>query len=148
MKVIFLDHQWTMYLKNHKNDRILDDFDEKAINILNKILDITNSEIVISSDWKFWVSLEEMQIFYKKQNILKCPISYTGFYEPYEIDIIAKQRSQEIKNWLKENQFIEKWVAVDDLDMRNYLDNFVYISNKTEGITQLGIMEKIIEYVK
>ena len=37
-----------------------DNFNEKAINVLNEILEETGAEIVVSSDWKNWCSVEEM----------------------------------------------------------------------------------------
>lgn len=100
-------------------------------------------EIVVSSDWKYWVSLEEMGEFYQKQGILKKPIGYTPKTDIYTWDIYPKQRAHEIKTWL-ENTTVEKWVAIDDLDMRPYLDHFVWIDKPTEGILQEGACEYLL----
>ena len=101
-------------------------------------------EIVVSSDWKLWVSLEEIQFFYKKQGILKSPISYTSYLDRINGISIAQHRSQEIMNWLKDKN-IDKWVSVDDIDMKRYLEHFVYISDPNIGIKNIGIKYKILE---
>jgi hypothetical protein len=101
-------------------------------------------EIVISSDWKYWVTLEEMQMFYEKQGIVKKPIAYTPKTLVYSKNNYPKQRSVEIKNWLILNK-VKKWVAIDDLNMCKYLDNFIWIDEPEKGLKQSGVTEKIIE---
>ena len=143
MKVIFLDHQWTMYLKQHPNIGKLDFFDKEAINVLNEIIEKTNAEIVVSSDWKLWVKLEEMKQFYLKQNI-KEPISYTKYFNN---GVNAEKRANEINIWLEEHKEVTNWVAIDDLDMRSYLTNFAWIYEKEQGIKQKGIKEIILSFL-
>ena len=141
MKVIFLDHQGVMYLKRHPNPGSLDNFDKNTIQVLNSILqEDPEIEIVISSDWKYWVTLEEMTTFYRNQG-LKQPIAYTPktiqYTHPYE-----KCRAAEIKKWLESNS-VTAWVAIDDLDMRPYLQNFVW-TDPSQGLLQEGIKDKIL----
>jgi len=147
MKVIFLDHQGVMYIKRHPNPGTLDVFDSDAVRILNSILKADPSiEIVVSSDWKYWVSLERMRDFYKEQGIIKEPYDYTPkteFYSnPYE-----SFRAKEIMSWL-ENNNVEAWVSIDDLDMRSYLKNFVWIDKPNEGISQKGAIDALLEYLR
>jgi hypothetical protein len=97
----------------------------------------------VSSDWKYWCSLEEMGDFYEKQGILKRPIGYTPKTDIYIWDTYPKQRAHEIKTWL-ENNTVEQWVAIDDLDMRPYLDHFVWIDKPSEGILQEGAVNVIM----
>jgi len=146
MKVIFLDHQGVMYIKPHPNPGTLDNFDSKSINILNSILKADSSiEIVVSSDWKYWVSLEKMREFYTEQGIIKEPYDYTpktGLYgSPYE-----SFRAKEINAWLQ-NHNVDAWVSIDDLDMRPYLKNFVWIDRPTEGISQKGASDALLQYL-
>ena len=77
MKVIFLDHDgviclhdnWGTRLKKQKEwgkrrlsmgpleiplEYRFDNFDKKAVEVLNSILEKTGAEIVVSSDWKRW----------------------------------------------------------------------------------------------
>jgi hypothetical protein len=69
--------KWSKYLK--KNPECMseadapvevrfDNFDGKAISVLNKILEETSSEIVVSSDWKKDATLEELGEYYIKSS--------------------------------------------------------------------------------
>ena len=158
MRVIFVDHWGVLCLANkhgreHKKNDFpntsemhthgkLIDFDKNAVNVLNSLL-TKDLEIVISSDWKKWCSLEEMKIFYTLQGIIKQPIDYTPNLRGKNI---FESRSLEIKEWLKMNK-VDKWVSIDDLYLGEYLTNFVWISKTDEGITQKGIKENILIYI-
>ena len=158
MKILFLDHWGTICLadkhgrEHNKTDlpninemRIhgsLDNFDKEAVNVLNSIIAKTDFEVVISSDWKKWCSLDKMKEFYKEQGIIKPPLDYT----PTIKGNIFKTRALEIMAWLSINS-IDKWVAIDDLYLGDYLSNFVWISKTDEGITQKGIKENILIYI-
>lgn len=174
MKVIFLDHdgviclstEWGSRFKNKEGlDSTFDRFNDKAIKVLNDIIEKTDCEIVISSDWRFHGTLEQMQELYKIRGIKKSPIGYT----PSAISNTSKfwssksepneTRSYEIKDWLEEHPEVTHWVAVDDLDMSNHfgpisgnyiwgLDNFVHTPRSSEGIKQSGIKEKIIKFLQ
>ena len=137
----------------------LDNFDKKAVKVLNRILDETNAEIVISSDWKLHATLEEMQELYNHYGVNKVPIAYTPRLEDFDPDSagmyrwkgwLERARCLEIQNWL-ENNSVESWVAVDDLNMSNEylkpgLDNFILTERpNTEGIKQSGLADKIIK---
>jgi hypothetical protein len=62
---------------NRPIDCRFDDFDEKAIKVLNEILEETGCEIVVSSDWKLHATLEELGDYYESQGIIKRPIALT-----------------------------------------------------------------------
>ena len=147
MRILFLDHQGVMHLKKWtKKLPSLELFDSDSIFVLNQIIQETDCEIVVSSDWKLWTDLKGMQKFYTDQGILKAPISYTPKYEIYDIRILPEQRSREIKGWIDQNP-VNKWVSVDDLDMRPYLENFVFISDTSLGIKSEGVKDSIIGYL-
>lgn len=169
MKVIFLDHDGVICLIDNFGSRVkkrgyigmnshilsrFDNFDKKAISVLNEVIKATDCEIVVSSDWRFWATLEEMGEYYLSQGILKAPIDFTpsgGFdTEP------AETRSYEILEWLEKNPGVTNWVAVDDLDMSEKfgqisgkwgLNNFVHTSRVREGIKQNGVKEKVIKFL-
>lgn len=129
-----------------------DDFDDKAIKILNQILKETDAEIVVSSDWRLECSLEQMQEFYKKSGIIKLPIGYTPQLESEDIKSFKippgyeEERAAEIKKWLSNNE-VGSWVAIDDLNMQPYLNKFVRTIRMNEGIKQSGIKQKVIRYL-
>jgi hypothetical protein len=192
MKVIFLDHDGVICLstewggrfkKQQKAGRKLsqsveslpvesrfDNFNKKAINILNEILEETNAEIVVSSDWKRWANVEEMGEYYELHEIKKKPIGFTKNLAECEVPQnfawsrqwdLEQSRSLEIKQYLQDHPEITHWVAVDDLNMgipqihESWgememdwgLTNFVLTPKSTEGIKQIGIKEKIINYL-
>jgi hypothetical protein len=194
MKVIFLDNdgviclsnnwggrgkKWAKYRSaNPESSKLLsdapvdvrfDDFDKKSIKILNEVLKETGAEIVVSSDWRFHASLEELGEYYTSQGISKKPIGITKklgqFDEPENFPWtrrfdLEQSRSLEILQYLNDHPEIIKWVAVDDLNMGipQYheswgdmtmddwgLSNFVHTPKSSEGIKQTGIKEKIIK---
>ena len=192
MKVIFLDHDGVICLSTewggrHKKQRIagrklsqsieslpvearFDNFNKKAIEILNEILEETNAEIVISSDWKRWASVEEMGEYYESQGIKTKPIGFTKSINDCEVPEdfsfsrqfdLEQERHFEILQYLKDNPQITHWVAVDDLNMgipQTHetwgememdwgLTNFVHTPKSREGIKQSGIKEMVLEFL-
>lgn len=178
INVIFLDHdgviclpdQWGKRIQGSEDINLLfDKFDLKAIKVLNKIIEKTNCEIVISSDWRLHCSLEKMQELYKVRGIIKYPIGYTTnkIEIPNDYTILPEieleqTRALEIQHYLKSDNRIKNWVAVDDLDLRKNitnkkseliekrgwgLENFVWTNKFNEGIKQCGVFDKIIYYL-
>jgi len=185
MKVIFLDHDgvicladnWGSRYKKRKRDgqsssdvHLLpveyrfDNFDRKAVNLLNSIVKETGAEIVVSSDWKRWADLTEMGEYYESKGIIKKPIAFTpdlstctvhgnNFIWSQEWDL-EQTRSIEIKQYLHDHPEITHWVAIDDLNMskgeswKNWgLSNFVHTPLSREGIKQSGVYEKILKFL-
>ncbi len=192
MKVIFLDHdgviclssEWGGRFKKQRNagrklsqsiDSLpvlarFDNFNKKSIDVLNDILEETNAEIVVSSDWKRWANVEEMGEYYESQGIKKKPIGFTKNLGECDVPInfqwsrqwdLEQSRSLEIKQYLQDHPEVTHWVAVDDLNMGIPqihetwgdmemdwgLTNFVLTPKSTEGIKQTGIKEKIINFL-
>lgn len=182
MKIIFLDHDGVICLGSEFGSRFkkqkrsvgqtiadesipvierFDNFNKKAINVLNQILEETDAEIVVSSDWGRLANLEELGEFYESQGIIKKPIALTPALASFAPDTAAlfdwkrwyeRARIVEIKEYLKNNE-VESWVAVDDMDMSltafedNGLSNFVHTPRLYEGIKQSGVKEKIINFL-
>ena len=197
MKVIFLDNDGVICLSSNWGSRYkkrkkwggmklsmtgreipleyrFDNFDKKAIKILNEILEEIGAEIVVSSDWRFHANLEELGEYYLSQGIIKKPIAVTGMFKdlfPREWSglrfraELELERYMEIEHWVENHPEITHWVAVDDLDMsvqflgdrfspkdgsdsKPGLTNFVHTPRSSEGIKQCGIKEKIIKFLK
>jgi len=198
MKVIFLDNDSVICLSNNWGGRSkkwakyrsanpdssrekkdapvfvrFDDFDKKAIKILNEIIEETGCEIVVSSDWRLHATLEELGDYYISQGIIKRPIAVTDIFRdlfPKEWSVLRfpadleLERSMEINHWLENHPEVTHWVAVDDLNMSMEflgdrfsakdgsdknpgLSNFVLTPKSNEGIKQSGIKEKIIKFL-
>ena len=182
MKVIFLDHDGVICLHSQWGSRFkkkgfsnnpeepldgrMDNFDKKAVIILNQIIEETGCELVISSDWKRWGTLEQMKEMYVNRGI-KPPIALTPMLQECNVQSdtfiwsprweLEQTRTIEINQYLHDHPEITHWVAVDDLDLgkngedwRNWgLDNFILCKKPhNEGIKQSGIKEKIIKMLK
>ena len=192
MKILFLDHdgviclsnnwggrknKWAKYrsanpetspnLKDAPVEVRFDDFDSKAVKVLNGIIKETGAEIVISSDWKLHATLGELGDYYESQGIIKRPIALTPdiqnctvhgniFMWSQEWDL-EQVRTIEIKQYLHDHTEITHWVSIDDLNMGKIgepwkdiwaIDNFVLTPKSSEGIKQSGIKEKILKYLK
>jgi hypothetical protein len=162
-KIIFLDHDGVICLADNWGkwddssdpsypDCIFDSFDEKAVKVLNEILEETNAEIVISSDWRFYASLEELKVLYTKRGIIKQPMDTTNL-DPLGRNSfnLERMRAADIMIWVEENQLTpeDRWVAIDDLDLYPYLGkNFVHTPLSREGIKQSGKKEIIIKLLQ
>ena len=191
MKLIFLDHDGVICLSNNWGGRTkkfakyrstnpdsskvikdapvsfrFDDFDKKAIKTLNEILEETGAEIVVSSDWKLYATLEELGEYYEEQGIIKKPIALTDNLKDCTVHgdnfmwstmwDSEQMRTIEIKQYLHDHPEVTHWVAIDDLNMGKIgepwkdlwaIDNFVLTPKSNEGIKQLGIKEKILNYL-
>ena len=196
MKVIFLDNDGVICLANNWGSRFkkqnkwggrklsmsmssipieyrFDNFDVKAVKILNEILEETDAEIVVSSDWQNFATLDELGEYYESQGIIKKPIGVTKEigdvdfekYDkmPWNRDLDLEQhRSLEILEWLEAHTEVTHWVAVDDLHMGIHvenswrgaydredwgLENFVWTPRDNQGIKQSGIKDKILKFL-
>jgi len=196
MKVIFLDNDGVICLSTEWGGRFkkqqkagrkmsqsvmaldveyrFDNFNKKAVAVLNSIIEETGAEIVVSSDWKRWATVEELGDYYESQGIIKRPIDATSFCKDLyneggaahlkdeDIDwsrtwLLEQERHVEILYWLQQHPEVTHWVAIDDLNMaKNYdnierkwgLENFVLTPRAMEGIKQSGIKEKVLEFLK
>ena len=130
-----------------------DNFNEKAVRVLNQILEQTGAEIVLSSDWRFGCTLKEMQHLFELYGVIRGPIDYTPTLQVEDFRKLEEEgkkgyedeRSIEIKKWLSLHPETERWVAVDDLNMTEGLTNFVHTKRMNEGIKQSGIKEQILK---
>jgi len=191
MKVIFLDNDGVICLSNNWGGRKkkwakyrsenpgsstnikdapveyrFDNFDKKAIKILNNIIEKTGAEIVVSSDWKLHATLEELGDYYESQGIIKKPIAVTknlGQCNWYNNIVwiwspkwdLEMTRVIEIKQYLHDHPEITHWVSIDDLDMGKSdegwkdwgLDNFVLTPKSNEGIKQSGVKDKVLAFL-
>jgi hypothetical protein len=123
-------------------------FDSKCVKVLNEIIEKTNPIIILSSDWKLNFKLAELNEIFNDNGVNSIITDITPdfwgtqFKSIQEIDTC---RGFEILKYVHQRQ-IEKYVAVDDLDLRPWLvDHFVRCTHATEGIKQSGVKEKILK---
>ncbi len=123
----------------------IDDFDFKAVNVLNYILLHTDADIVVSSDWyRFFNTDMARQDFYVKQKIIKMPIEWLDYRNSTAMNPVSK-RQESIKKWQTQNQ-CNNWIAIDDLFLNELpLDNFCWITHTDLGITEQDVYLSILE---
>ena len=192
MKVLFLDNDGVICLSNNWGGRTkkwakyrsenpesskeikdapvqfrFDDFDTKAVKVLNEIIEETGAEIVVSSDWKLHATLEELGEYYESQGISKKPIALTPNIQHCTVHDdnfiwsprwdLEQTRTIEIKQYLHDHPEVTHWVSVDDLNMGKIgepwkdiwaINNFVLTPRSNEGIKQSGVKDKILNYLK
>jgi hypothetical protein len=190
MKILMLDNDGVICLSNnwggrakkwanfHKDnpdvdftnrpiDCRFDAFDEKAIKVLNEILEETGAEIVVSSDWRYNATLEELGDYYISQGIIKRPIALTPDIQNCTVHgnvfiwsprwDLEQTRTIEIRQYLHDHPEVTHWVSVDDLNMGKIgepwkdvwaINNFVLTPKSSEGIKQSGVKEKILKFLK
>jgi hypothetical protein len=136
-------------------------------------LEQTGAEYVVSSDWRFHATLEELGDYYLSQGVIKKPIAATDMFKdifPREWSTLRfradleLERSMEIQHWLDNHPEVTNWVAVDDLNMsveflgprfvasngtdgQAGLTNFVLTPSDNQGIKQSGIKDKIMKFL-
>ena len=120
-------------------------FDNGCVEILNQILDATDAEIVLSSDWKLHWNLIDIATIFSSNGVAKTPRMFTK-NKPISFGNLEKNRANEIDLCIKNFDF-KNFVVIDDLDVGKYLgddsDRFVKTKDQ-EGLKQLGVKEKII----
>lgn len=199
MKVIFLDNDGVICLPKQQGGRFkkqkkwdgknlsttlseipleyrFDNFDKKSIKVLNKILEESGAEIIVSSDWRKWATLKELGDYYESQGIIRRPMGLTEFINDEEWtkagiipadfpfhrhDMYEQIRYFEITKWLLDHPEVTHWVAIDDMSLGNIiyttysknseerdwgLTNFIQ-SNYYMGIQQSGLKDKIMKYL-
>jgi len=163
MKIIFLDIDGVICLSREWGSRVrkikrweleggegeppatirLDDFNKMSVDVLNDIILTSGADIVISSDWRLYATIDEMKDLFHQFGVIKGPIDFTPVLQTTtkRSDI----RVDEINLWLSKHPEVTKWVAIDDMDLSE-LDNFVK-TREREGLKQCNISIKILRYL-
>jgi len=122
-------------------------FNEGCVKIFNEILTEFECKIIISSDWKLYWTLDELKQIFKFNNVIKDPVDITDNTEKKVISLNQK-RYEEIYEYIKKHN-IRNFIVIDDLDLRSFLDDDVFILTKErEGLKQTGVKKKIIKLLK
>lgn len=153
MKAIFLDLDGCMVTdkirsEDRNNKWGVDIFDPECVLVLNEVLTIPDTEIILSSDWRYQHLLTEIQEIFLFNKIIKYPISITPKHKTDAMNLEGN-RGDEIKEWLnKANRTfkIDKFIVIDDYDLRkHFLNNAVWCRDTMKGISAKGIKEEIIK---
>ena len=122
-------------------------WNEGAVKVFNEILEATDAEIVLTSDWRLHWNLDELKGIFTWNGVKKCPIAVTGdvFIGTGNLEMA---RAGEIGDYIKEFN-IRNYVVIDDLNIGKYMkitedDDKFFITRSGQGIKQTGLKDKII----
>ncbi len=154
MKVLFLDIDGVLnsqeFLQNNKSEPI----DRRNVRVIKNVIDKTGAVIVMSSAWRLWFDDNMMPIEGHSQYLY-------DILSEFDIEIFAKTpdfsteeirskktfshvKAKEILAWLNENQSIDKYAVIDDLDLINEEVNAHLVRiNGQVGITEEDAMRVI-----
>ena len=158
-KVIFLDIDGVLatvkqYLmktnaKTYLKDYDVYPFDPKCVKVFNEILEKTDADIILSSDWRIFYTDEELEDIFMINGVRKSLSGVTK--DLYEKSLSREEiRACEIKQFLNDND-VENYIILDDMKMDIDLivvdipaDRFVWCDNDFEGIKKSGIKDKCL----
>jgi hypothetical protein len=139
-KIIFLDIDGV--LRTHKSDLEWSNklaapifkgvdrlFDKTLVDNLNEVIFLTGAKIVITSNWRIYLSLEELQRIFKERGVIGEVIGKTGLgHLKGGSPIPIGNRGLEIQDWLDRNP-VKKYVIIDDQvsDITNIFPNWKII---------------------
>lgn len=153
MKILFLDLDGVMVpvfgckgndlAISKDNQWDVEPFSKLAVKILNEIIEKTDCEIILSSDWRNHFTLSEIWDIFFANGVIKAPIGFTGNSKMYTADKLEIGRETEIQEWIDAHG-IKQWCAVDDLNLSGLGNRFIHCKTPQMGIKQCSIKEKII----
>lgn len=151
-KVIFLDIDGPLatdecFAKTEmKFGKRLYKWNENCVKVLNEILNETGAEIVLSSDWRKYFTMDELDQIFKWNNVDKSPVAITDELKHRFSSSNDEDRIYQLDRFLKNNE-IKNWVCVDDLDLNSDLvKNFVRVETEL-GLSADGVKEKLILFL-
>jgi hypothetical protein len=114
MPILFLDIDGvlnsTEWMKRSANRGGLWDIDPATIPRLQRIVDVTDCKIIVSSSWRIGRSVTELrEILLKAGMRSPCPVRGKT---PW----LDGKRGDEIRDWLRTNGEIDRYVCLDDDD--------------------------------
>lgn len=166
MKVIFLDidgvlatnmeyskprHKFWSKYDSAKTLRIPYPFNPGCVKIFNRIILETDATIVLSSDWRTFWDLNELDQIFKFNGVIRSPEFMTDDRKRKMSSSYADDRHWQITKWVKEHN-PDNWVVLDDLDMTymfnedGVLDRF-FKTRDREGLKQVKLVDKIINFL-
>ena len=127
INVIFLDIDGVLNTPNTKTHPPLE---PACMEVLNEIISLTDSKIVISSNWRTAFKLDELKELLVKHGLNGDVISITEEEHPEKFSDYRCRRGNEILLWLKKNKKkVNKFLVLDDnslgLGEDKLISNFV-----------------------
>lgn len=110
------------------------DWRPSSVGFLREILDTTYSHIVLSSDWRYGHTFDELKAFFKMYDLEDYLIDLTPAY--YE-DGRIYSHGDSIIEYLKLHPEIKKYIVIDDIYLYDeFGENFRLIRNKYNSLSE------------
>ena len=108
---------------------------EQDCKSLSEIIDKTGAKIILSSDWRLYYTIEEMNTILAYFGVPPVIIGETSRFKAKLSSSSTMDRAYQIMGWVDRHE-PEKWVAVDDFDLQPYFKDYGYKDNfvRTRGI--------------
>lgn len=158
-KIVFLDIDGVLnsnfWNENHQKeigDGTL--IDESKIKMLCKLVGDTNAQIILHSGWKYWFDSDLKPLRKEADNLSdlleKEGLTIAGVTPDHATDEIRKSKkfslvkAGEILAWLEQNNDVNGWVVLDDLD----LHNAVIEMHQIRTDQRIGLTDEDVEKAK
>ena len=133
MKVIFLDIDGVlnsqMLIEKNANEKSNDKIDITAVKLLKKLISESGAVVVLSSGWRLWFDdnmvTDVVEAQYMYDILFQYGITIYGKTPDFSTDEIRTKRTfsevkaKEILAWLEKHSDVDKYVILDDLDLKN-----------------------------
>lgn len=121
-------------------------FDPACVEVFNEILNNVEADIVISSDWQKFYTLEQLGDIFELNGIKQKPVDITRQVKVKLSSTNMWDRIVAIKKYVDEHPTIQKYVVIDDMPMLNDFDPkvFAWCRDGIKGIVLDGIKDQII----
>lgn len=100
-----IDGSWSYNIHKHRKSELNN---KQAIGWLNELYSKVKYDIVVSSNWRIGMTIEDLQ------NL----ITNSGFNPEIRVigttPILYQQRGKEIQQWIDDNNFTGKFIIIDD----------------------------------
>ena len=133
-KIVFLDIDGVLnsnfWNENHQKE-ISDGtlIDESKIKLLCKLVKDADAQIILHSGWRYWYDSDLKPLRKEADNLSdlleKEGLTIAGVTPDHATDEIRKSKkfslvkAGEILAWLEQNNDVDGWVVLDDLDLHN-----------------------------
>lgn len=113
--IIFLDIDGVL---NTVRTRSHPPLEPACMNVLNKIISLTHSKVVISSNWRTILTIGELTKLLGENNFVGEIIGYTEVYMSAKFSDYSCKRAKEILNWLRRyKKKVDRYLILDDNDL-------------------------------
>ena len=154
MKILFLDIDGVMVISDkelHNGPFRTEIWDVRCVEVLNAVIESTDCQIVLSSDWRLHLNLRQIWDIFQFNRVSRMPLGFTGLATLdggwINVNRLEEDRGIEINKWLATHGFnppFNMWCAVDDMNLSPHVSRFVR-TGWMRGLTTEGVFDKLVD---